>query len=120
MSSEGRWRKIELNDEEVDKALDELIEKNFILLKLCMKKASELDLKLDNRIELAIALFNSSAIANYTMLCSKVDSVAEDKIKEMKERTKSAEFQRAKEIEKKLGETVNVGKSAIDKVFGSQ
>jgi ABC-type Na+ transport system ATPase subunit NatA len=120
MSSEGRWRKIELNDEEVDKSLDELIEKNFVLLKLCMKKASELDLKLDHKIELAIALFNSSAIANYTMLCSKVDSVAEDKIKEMKERTKTSEFQKAAEIaEKKLKET-SVGKSAIDKVFGSQ
>lgn len=113
----GRWVTVELNDKEIVDALDELRKINMTQLKLCMVESKELDVGTENRMKVALALFEKCGIASFSHLSSLAESKGR---KKEPEKTKSPEFQKAAEIaEKKLKET-SVGKSAIDKVFWSQ
>jgi len=123
MNINNRWQEVAISDEEVDNAIEELMEKNYIQLKLCMQKVSELDLSDDQKIELAIALFNSSSIACYTMLGSKI----EEKASEMKggkpyKPVQPETIKKAEEVaEKKLSEKPEIEEehepSLIDEAF---
>jgi hypothetical protein len=117
----GRWTTVELNDKEIIDALDELRKINMTQLKLCLVESKELDVGTENRMKVALALFEKCGIASFSHLSSLAESKGRNK--EPPKMTKTPEFQRAKEIaEKKLSEKTDLGKSAsaIDKVFGCQ
>jgi hypothetical protein len=120
MNINGKWTTILLNDEEVDKTIEELLEKNYIQLKLCMQKVSELNVINEQKIQLAIALFDSSSIACYTMLGSKIDEKASEmRDGKYKARTETETFKKAQATaESKLKETPKIdGKSMVEKSF---
>lgn len=102
----NKWQWVELDEKQAEEALEELLKNNEIQLKLCMQKVSGMEVNTDNKLKLAMALFDKQGTASYTILNNKLDqkiSAMKNKVffKSFKGKTfKEAEKTAEKELEK--------------------
>lgn len=118
----GKWVFVSLTNEEIEKALEELLEMNNIQLRLCMNKVSDMDYGNDMKLQMALALLEKNGIASYTFLSSKLDQkIAEMKGKKPYKPVQPETLKKAEEVaEKKLAEKPKIENeepSLIDEVF---
>lgn len=117
----GKWTWVELDEEEVEKALDELLEINYKQMRLCMHKSSEMELNDKQKFSVSKTLLEKNGIASYTYL----NNILDKKISDLRNKRhfksfRKPDFKKAEEVaEKKLSEQPKkpTEPSMIDKAF---
>lgn len=83
----GVIHQVELSDEETKDLMKELLDSNAEQFKICYKKAKELAFDdATNIIPIALALFDKSATASYTVITSALNEKQQELVKKLREK----------------------------------